>query len=89
MSIPQKEVRKLKRDLKDNARDRVFLDIRKLVEEALPDLSEGVGDEAARKDRDLWFDGLRTLVDTYSAVEKTPLTKERLNESYRRLKSNG
>jgi hypothetical protein len=86
MSIPQKEARKLKRDLKDNARDRVFGDIRKMVEEMLPPLGEG--DAAAKKDRGTWFEGLRTLVDTYSAVEKTPLTRERLNEAYSRLRKN-
>jgi len=84
MSIPQSEARKLKRDLKDNARDRVFKDIRKMVEEMLPPLGEG--DEAAKKDRDTWFDGLRTLVDTYAKVETTPLTKERMNEAWKRMR---
>lgn len=80
MSIPQSEVRKLKRDLKDNDRDRVFKDICEMVEKMLPSL--GDGDEAAKKDRDTWFDGLRTLVDTYAKVETTPLTKERMNEAW-------
>lgn len=87
MSIPQKEQRQLKKAIKDNARDRVFSDIRKMVNEMLPPFGEG--DESAMKDRNLWFDGLRTLVDTYAKVESTPLTKERMNEAYRRLKKNG
>jgi hypothetical protein len=87
MSIPQNEERKLKRVIKDDARDRVFKDIRKMFEEMLPPLGEE--DEAAKKDRAVWFDGVRTLVDTYAAVETTPLTKERMREAWARMKKNG
>lgn len=77
MSIPQSEVRKLKRDLKDNARDRVFKDIA----DSIPGL-DGILPEA----RNALLTKIRDLVDTYAKVESTPLSRERMNEAWNRLR---
>ena len=87
MSIPQNEQRRLKKDIKDSARDRVFKDIRASVEGVMGPV-QIQGDDELKKQRDAFFDGLRTLVDTYATVETTPLTKERMNEAWARMKKN-
>jgi hypothetical protein len=79
MSIPQNEQRKLKKDIKDSARDRVFKDI----EAAMNGLDSILPD--ARKEL---LTKIRDLVDTYAKVETTVLTRERMNEAWARMKKN-
>ena len=79
MSIPQNEQRKLKRDIKDSARDRVFKDI----EAAIPGLDSILPDA-----REELLTKIRDLVDTYAKVETTVLTRERMNEAWARMKKN-
>lgn len=90
MSTPQQEQRKLKKFIKDHARDRIFKDICALVTKINTPLKEPLPseEEIAKESKECW-QKLRELVDTYAAVESTPLTKERMNEAYRRLKKNG
>ena len=90
MSIPQAEERKLKRFVKDDARNRIFKDIEELVKKINTPYKDPIPseEEIAKESKACWAK-LRELVDTYAAVETTPLTKERMNEAWARMKKNG
>ena len=89
MSIPQNEQRRLKKDIKDSARDRVFKDIQKMIDDMPSDAgSQSLTEEEFEKLRNEQFAKIRDLVDTYAKVETTVLTRERMNEAWARMKKN-